>query len=731
MATQFAPYAEPETEEVVEARGLTLADILSGQNLAELLSEQQLNEIGQKVIDDVEIDESSRGEWRTKYDRSLEIAMQVSKPKNFPWPKAANVKLPVLTVAAIQFQAEAYPVIVDGSNLVKGRVLGPDPEGIKRARADRMGQHMTYQLLYGMENWEEETDRLLLMLPIGGTVIRKVFYDELENANCSEIVAAPDFIINYWAKSIEKAPRYTQRLYYYPYEVRDKIAMGQWLPVPLDEEDTEKNSGDDDQGLGEYFEQHRGIDLDGDGRPEHYVVTATTEGKVARISPCFGPENITVMLPGLARPAKLSELMMGLAEIPDLPFQIVKIERRQYFIKYGFIPSPDGSFYDLGFGMLLEGITENSDTLVNQMLDAASLANAGGGFIGSGVNIRGGNMRFALGEFKRIDAPGGPLKDNFMMMPAPGPSPVSFTLLELLLSMAKDITSSQDVVAGRAPANQPATTTLALLEQAQTVRKGIYKRVHRAFGKEVRALRQLNRNYLDEQEYFELVEPEPMLGPEGEPVMGQNGRPMMQETASIGRQDYEDDDLDVIPVTDPSQVSDLQKAAKAEALMERFNGDPLINQKQIRQDYLVAVGAKDIPRYFEVPQPPPPPEMIKIAGELEVKNKDADTRRVTADAQAAEKYMGAAERAVNIGLIPDAAALAAEAVEDVNATADGQADLSGLVGQPGDDGVPGMAGGGGPEALGPMGEGAAFDAGDAGAGGGLPGPVGPGMGQGG
>src|SRR3546814_4251775 len=69
---------------------------------------------------------------------------------------------------------DALPI----SNLVKGRVLGPDPSGDKKARAERMGQHMTWQLLYRMPGWEEETDRMLLMLPIVGCVFRKTRSEE-------------------------------------------------------------------------------------------------------------------------------------------------------------------------------------------------------------------------------------------------------------------------------------------------------------------------------------------------------------------------------------------------------------------------------------------------------------------------------------------------------------------------------------------------------------------------
>src|SRR3546814_15905299 len=50
----------------------------------------------------------------------------------------------------------------------------------------------------------------------------------------------------------------------------------------------------------------------------------------------------------------------------------------------------------------------------------------------------------------------------------------------------------------------------------------------------------------------------------------------------IGRADYEDRDIDVIPVSDPTMVNDAQRAMKAQALLQ-FNGDPLTNQEEIRR----------------------------------------------------------------------------------------------------------------------------------------------------
>ncbi|MBB6424958.1 collagen-like protein [Sphingopyxis sp. JAI128] len=706
MATAF----ELDDEQAEDAPELTdtlsLEKILSGKNLAEMLTSSALGTIGQRVIRDVEIDEISRGGgsiqddggdgWLSRYENSLKIAMQVREDKTFPWPKASNVKYPLLTTASVQFQARAYPAIVDGSNLVKGRVLGPDPTGDKKARAERMGQHMTWQLLYRMPGWEEETDRMLLMLPIVGCVFRKTWYDPIENANRSEMVSANDFIVNYWAKSLESAPRYTQVLHYYPYEVQEFIASGQWLPVTVDDAD-----GNDEQALGEYYEQHCTIDLDGDGFPEHYVVTCTKEGEIARIVPCFGIEDVTVF--AIGQNWKLSEVFE--AGRPDLIERIVRIERRRYFTKYGFIPAPDGSFYDMGFGTLLGDISSVIDTMLNQMIDAGALQNAQGGFVGSGVQVRGGNMRFALGEWKRVDVTGGSLKDNIVPMNAPGPSAVLFNLLGLLIESAKEITSVQDVLTGEGSANQPATTTLALIEQGQKVMTAIFKRIHRSFGQELRVLRRLNRDYLDDEEYFQLND---------------------EEAVEIGRADYADEDLDVIPVSDPSQVSDMQKIVRAEAVMGMFNGDILINQKKIREDALNALGVRDVKAYFEVPPPQPDPEAMAKMADAETKAKDAESRRMTAQAGAAKSFTDAAKNLAEIGLLPDAATLAAQAVEesqeeDLNEPDAGQGDVPGMDGQPGDAGLPDLLAGAPDGPVDGMGAGFPDDGGAAGP----SGPAGP------
>ena len=129
-------------------------------------------------------------------EQSMEIAKQIATAKSFPWPDASNVKYPLLTTAALQFAARAYPAICDGPRVVKCQVMGADADGKKSEAAERISQHMSYQLLYET-SWEADIDTLLHQLPIIGCVFKKVYRDGTTDAGfCDDLVSAFDLIVN-------------------------------------------------------------------------------------------------------------------------------------------------------------------------------------------------------------------------------------------------------------------------------------------------------------------------------------------------------------------------------------------------------------------------------------------------------------------------------------------------------------------------------------------------------
>ena len=118
--------SEGERRPSLESCLNTLRKFAESENIAEELDEHELARIGYDVKREYEIDLKSRDDWEESAKKAMDIALQIRKPKNYPWPHASNIKYPLVTVAALQFGARAYPAICDGNRIVKGVPLGDD-----------------------------------------------------------------------------------------------------------------------------------------------------------------------------------------------------------------------------------------------------------------------------------------------------------------------------------------------------------------------------------------------------------------------------------------------------------------------------------------------------------------------------------------------------------------------------------------------------------------------------
>jgi chaperonin GroES len=547
-----------------------LRSFIGQPNIVPLLPPEVVSKIGMEVTRGYDADDSSRADWSRMMKTAMDLAMQVTQEKSWPWPKAANVKYPLITTAAIQFSARAYPAIVQGEQVVKGMVMGPDPDGEKKKRADRIGHHMSYQLLEQIEDWDEDTDKLLLQMAIVGCAFRKTYFDTTLGRPRSEMVPAK-YVVYDHATPFKDLRRISQWLPLYKNDVIERVRGDVFVDVQLG---TPVGATNDEDAPHEFIEQHCWYDLDDDGYKEPYIVTVVKEtSEVARIVARFDEDGIYLNSKG----------------------EVAKIEPVSYWTKYPFMPNPDGGSYDVGLGLLLNPINETINTVLNQLLDAGTLANTGGGFIGTGLGLKSGKASFTPGEFKPVDSKAGKIADSIYHMQFPGPSPVLFQLLGMLIEAGKDISSVKDILTGEQQVNQTATTTLALIEQGLKAFTAIYKRVHRSLKKEFAKLFRLNRLYLQPEDYYRFQD-------KSEPIY---------------LQDYQGDGTDVAPVSDPNLVSDAQELARADALMQ-FKGDPFINQVELRRRFLKAMKDPnpDALLVTDPPAPPQDPKVMEVQGKL-------------------------------------------------------------------------------------------------------------------
>ena len=274
-------------------------------NIADLLCKEDLATIGLQVVKDFDNDLMSRSSWEKRTEASLKLALQVAETKNFPWANASNIKFPLITIAALQYHARSYPVLIDSDLPVKCRVVGDDKDGLRSLRSSRVEQHMSYQLLEEDEDWESEMDKVLITQPIVGCAFKKTYYDPIRKHNISENVLAKDLVVNYWTKSLETASRVTHVLQMTRNEIYERTARGLWLEGVSDGRtqqwssvamgDALQRAQDKAQGMQppepndsstpiEILEQHCHIDFDDDGYAEPYIVYVRRDNKkVARI----------------------------------------------------------------------------------------------------------------------------------------------------------------------------------------------------------------------------------------------------------------------------------------------------------------------------------------------------------------------------------------------------------------------------------------------------------------
>jgi chaperonin GroES len=528
---------------------LTKADISSD------LNDEALTKISKQVMEGVQFDERSRSDWLSRSSAAMDLALQVTENKTWPWQGAANIQLPLITTAAIQFHARAYPAIVPGQQICKGVPVGHDPDGAKMERGDRVGKHLSYQVLEEMPEWEENTDKLLLNVAIVGCAFRKTYFDHTLGANRSEMVTAKNLIVNHKTKNLTDGRRVTEVVALYKNDIEERIRSKRFREVDLNLRAT----GEDDDPTHDFYECHTWYDLDQDGYREPYICVVHKESQqVVRVTARFEAQGVTV----------------------DEQGRVVKIVPEHYYTKFALIPNPDGGFYDIGLGYLLTPLNEAANTFMNQMADAGTLANLGGGFIGQGLRLKGGPVRVSPGEYVPVDAKGAAIKENLVPLTFQGPSTVLFQLLGLIIEMAKEVASVKDVLTGQTvPANQPATTTLALIDQGLKVFTAIYKRLHRSLKQEFKKLARLNALFLDPEVYFQFQD-----------------IPMQ-----VLQADYQQGDFDIVPVTDPSVVAGPVKLIKAQALIGLVGRG--LNDVEIYRRFLAAIEEPNIEKILPQEDP--------------------------------------------------------------------------------------------------------------------------------
>ena len=543
-------------------------------NLAEFLPDDVLGRLGSDLNGKYMDYTSSRKEWEQAYIQGLDLLGFKYNNRTEPFQGASGATHPVLAEAVTQFQALAYKELLPANGPVRTQVMGlATPE--KTQQAQRVKDFMNYEIMEKMKEYEPEFDQMLFNLPLAGSAFKKVYYDDMEQRAVSKFVPADDLIVPYTATSLDDAEAIIHRIKVSENDLRKQQVAGFYRDIDLAKPDStdsdivkkerelEGTSKTQDEDVYTLLECHVDLDLEGfeDSDPE----TGEPSG---------------IKIPYIVTVEEGSREILSIKrnyEVGD-----PKKSKIQYFVHFKFLPGL--GFYGFGLIHMIGGLSRTATSALRQLLDAGTLSNLPAGFKQRGIRIRDDAQSIQPGEFRDVDAPGGNLRDSFMMLPFKEPSQTLLSLMGVVVNAGQRFASIADLQVGDGNQQAAVGTTVALLERGSRTMSAIHKRIYSALKNEFRIMARVFKLYLPQEYPYDVV----------------GGQRMIKQ------QDF-DDRVDILPVADPNIFSQTQRISLAQTELQLAQSNPQMhNLYNAYRNMYEALGVKDIDQVLNKPMQPTP-----------------------------------------------------------------------------------------------------------------------------
>jgi len=529
-------------------------------NLAEFLSDSELAEVSNDLMDQYTSNKSSRQDWEETYSNGLELLGFKYEERTMPFRGATGVTHPVLAEAAVQFQAQAFNELLPPDGPVRTAVLGSQTHA-KVEQASRVKNFMNYYITNVMEEYTPEFDQMLFNLPLAGSTFKKVYFDDTLGRPVSKFVPAEYLVVPYETTDLLTCPCVTHVVRTSLNDLRKQQVSGFYRDVAVlpSQQGTSSISEETDyiDGMSSsnvdydctLLEFHADLDLPG---YEHQDEDGEETGIKVPYIVTISEENNKVL-----------SIRRNYQEDDPLTTKI------QYFVHYKFLPG--FGFYGLGLIHTIGGLSRTATAALRQLIDAGTLSNLPAGFKARGLRIRDDDTPLQPGEFRDVDAPGGQIRDSLMPLPFKGPDQTLYQLLGFVVDAAQRFATITDMKVGDGNQNAAVGTTVALLEQGSRVMSAIHKRLHYAMKTEFKILARVM------EESLPPVYPYDVPGAE----------------ATVKATDF-DSKVDVLPVSDPNIFSQSQRIALAQTELQMAMQAPDIhNIPEVYRRVYDALGVKN------------------------------------------------------------------------------------------------------------------------------------------
>jgi hypothetical protein len=545
------------------------------ENLAEILSTGELNEIGTEYVELVEKDKEAREKRDKQYEEGLRrTGLGDDAPGGAQFEGASRVVHPILAEACVDFSARAIKELFPPNGPVRTLIEGKnEPDVIERAELKARG--MNWQLTKGISEYRDELEQLLTQTPMGGSQYQKFWVEDGEIR--TEFVPIDTMYLPFASSNFYRSSRVTHAQDITRFTFENRVKSGLYRDIEGMELDNSqipdetasqkannKIEGKDDasayndDGLRRVLEIYTWLEIDDplveEGRKAPYIITIDE----------YTEEVLAIYRNWEEGDAKYGKL--------------------DWFVEYKFIPWRGA--YGIGLPHLIGGLSAALTGALRALMDSAHINNAATMLKLKGGRVTGQNTSVEVTQVSEIEAPAGidDVRKIAMPMPFNPPSPVLFQLLGYLETAGKGVVSTSVEALSSVGDRTPVGTTMALIEQGSSTYAAIHARLHASQRKSLDIISRLNRTF-----------------PEVLNAVNDNlDEPLTPE-------DFTNNN-NIQPVSDPHIFSEAQRYAQYQAVVQ-LSQDQTVPWDRI-QLYRIGMKLLKFPYADEVLPLPPKPEHI-------------------------------------------------------------------------------------------------------------------------
>jgi hypothetical protein len=509
-------------------------------DLSRKMSEESLNKLSAYILAALEDDVKARDPW-LKLHKDL---MTFTGDKCDDISKENENSLVVdgtLGTALVRFTAIARAELLPESGPAGFKVFGQDSRSMEDIATNR-SSWLNYYLTVRDEEYYKDYEKFLYYLGFYGTVIRKVCYDELLGMPISRFILPDNFLVNIDCSTIMDSNRLTHILKLSTRDIlsRQKSGVFRDVELPYTKIDwtsdinntTTDNSGGlvdinvyKERSLHDVYESHIDLDLD------YYNEKRQSKTKDKK------NRNI---LPYIVFIDKESRKILRIER--NWHQSDKKQKRRRFFIGYQYYTGFD--IWGQGIARMSANNAVAATKMLRLTIDSATYQNLPSGFY-KGTKMDNTDIRLSPGTFKQLpSSAGGDIRSDFAILPFGGPSQALLDLRGDMISQMQDRLSASELGMMDSKEDIPTGTAVAFLEEKNRIQAAVLKSLHNSLSEELKLLDEMFAEVLVKEEFF---------------IKG--------EKRIITADDFVAD-VQIVPVSDPSVNSTVQRIMKAEAVFQ-------------------------------------------------------------------------------------------------------------------------------------------------------------------